>query len=259
MYDPKVGRWTTQDPIGFDAKDANLYRYVGNHPTIAADPTGLEEMQDKEAAQPEIERMKLNDAWKLVKTAVGNELTQKILNDNGFMVGNKKVPMPESIFDTPNLEKTKDDIAPGGEWFWGVSAVRIKVKDYSGPVVQVVHTTVALNFKDGKSKKDSESYKVEAFQIKDGLALAPDLHISGLLYTTEERRKMQSVVFESEFELGAACKFQKKEIQLGSAYSSLSNKEPNAGDIEWKGKRLKYKSTYTFDVVKSEGKSVYTK
>ncbi|MGC4002695.1 MAG: RHS repeat-associated core domain-containing protein [Pirellulales bacterium] len=40
-YDPTVGNWLTQDPIGFDAGDANLGRYVGNSPTIYVDPTGL--------------------------------------------------------------------------------------------------------------------------------------------------------------------------------------------------------------------------
>ncbi len=29
-YDPAVGRWMSEDPIGFRAGDANLYRYVGN-------------------------------------------------------------------------------------------------------------------------------------------------------------------------------------------------------------------------------------
>jgi RHS repeat-associated protein len=40
-YDPATGRWLSQDPIGFAAGDANLYRYVGNGPTGATDPTGL--------------------------------------------------------------------------------------------------------------------------------------------------------------------------------------------------------------------------
>jgi hypothetical protein len=38
--DPTTGRWTTQDPLGFAAGDANLYRYVGNTPTLATDPSG---------------------------------------------------------------------------------------------------------------------------------------------------------------------------------------------------------------------------
>jgi RHS repeat-associated protein len=39
-YDAGVGRWLSEDPIGFDAGDANLYRYVGNSPTMHTDPTG---------------------------------------------------------------------------------------------------------------------------------------------------------------------------------------------------------------------------
>jgi RHS repeat-associated protein len=38
--DPTTGRWTTQDPLGFAAGDANLYRYVGNRATLATDPSG---------------------------------------------------------------------------------------------------------------------------------------------------------------------------------------------------------------------------
>ncbi|MEM9828735.1 MAG: RHS repeat-associated core domain-containing protein, partial [Planctomycetota bacterium] len=44
-YDADTGRWISQDPIGFAAGDANLYRYVGNGPTNATDPSGLEEFQ----------------------------------------------------------------------------------------------------------------------------------------------------------------------------------------------------------------------
>jgi RHS repeat-associated protein len=39
-YDPQQGRWLSQDPTGFAAGDANLYRYVGNSPTNGTDPTG---------------------------------------------------------------------------------------------------------------------------------------------------------------------------------------------------------------------------
>ncbi len=39
-YDPTVGRWLTEDVVGF-AADCNLYRYVGNSPEQfpAADPS----------------------------------------------------------------------------------------------------------------------------------------------------------------------------------------------------------------------------
>jgi RHS repeat-associated protein len=39
-YDNSVGRWLSEDPIGFSAGDHNLYRYVSNFATGATDPSG---------------------------------------------------------------------------------------------------------------------------------------------------------------------------------------------------------------------------
>jgi RHS repeat-associated protein len=40
-YDPAMGRFLSEDPIGFDS-DSNFYRYVRNNPTNGIDPTGLD-------------------------------------------------------------------------------------------------------------------------------------------------------------------------------------------------------------------------
>ncbi len=39
-YDPQVGRFISEDPIGFDGGDVNLYAYVGNNPIMGVDPWG---------------------------------------------------------------------------------------------------------------------------------------------------------------------------------------------------------------------------
>jgi len=39
-YDPTVGRFLSQDPVGLSG-DSNLYRYVRNQPTMQTDPSGL--------------------------------------------------------------------------------------------------------------------------------------------------------------------------------------------------------------------------
>jgi len=41
-FDPRTGRFISEDPIGFAAGDANLSRYVGNSTPNAVDPSGLE-------------------------------------------------------------------------------------------------------------------------------------------------------------------------------------------------------------------------
>jgi RHS repeat-associated protein len=40
-YDPKVGRFISEDPIGFRGGDVNLYGYVENNPVNHSDPLGL--------------------------------------------------------------------------------------------------------------------------------------------------------------------------------------------------------------------------
>ena len=40
FYDPGSGRFVSQDPIGFNGGDQNLYGYVGNRVTTSTDPSG---------------------------------------------------------------------------------------------------------------------------------------------------------------------------------------------------------------------------
>ena len=39
-YSPTLGRWTSLDPLRYDAGDVNLYRVVFNAPTNYTDPSG---------------------------------------------------------------------------------------------------------------------------------------------------------------------------------------------------------------------------
>jgi len=48
-YDPNVGRFISEDPIGFDG-GANFYRYVDNRPNRFSDPFGLESYAQEFAA-----------------------------------------------------------------------------------------------------------------------------------------------------------------------------------------------------------------
>jgi len=41
-YSPRLQRFISPDPLGFDAGDINLYRYVNNQPNMETDPTGLD-------------------------------------------------------------------------------------------------------------------------------------------------------------------------------------------------------------------------
>jgi RHS repeat-associated protein len=66
-YDAKQGRFESQDPIGFGAGDANLYRYVFNGPTLATDPTGLHR---RPQPTPTINGQYLHQFWQPLMKAV---------------------------------------------------------------------------------------------------------------------------------------------------------------------------------------------
>ncbi len=55
FYDPAIGRWTSQDPLGFAAGDSNLYRYVNNRPVMATDPSGLQQVWERTGRQRNID------------------------------------------------------------------------------------------------------------------------------------------------------------------------------------------------------------
>jgi len=43
VYSPTLGRWLSNDPLGFEAGDVNTFRYVGNGPGNGVDPLGLQQ------------------------------------------------------------------------------------------------------------------------------------------------------------------------------------------------------------------------
>jgi RHS repeat-associated protein len=68
--DAAIGRLIGRDTLGFDAGDANLYRYVKNAPTRSTDPTGrgpLEEQKKKDIKKT------LDDYKDTVKDAIAEE------------------------------------------------------------------------------------------------------------------------------------------------------------------------------------------
>jgi RHS repeat-associated protein len=70
-YGPAIGRWISEDPIGFGGGDTNLSRYVGNGPTNGVDPAGQATLR----FSPESTR---NMRWTEEKLKPGNLGTTKV-------------------------------------------------------------------------------------------------------------------------------------------------------------------------------------
>ncbi len=95
-YDPNPAQFLSQDPLGFDGGDKNLYGYVGNSPVNYTDPTGL-------IAEGFLDTL-------------GNQLEGAAYSVAGFIVRNVHEPVGRSLADNSALEsalRTGDSIAVG--------------------------------------------------------------------------------------------------------------------------------------------------
>jgi len=54
VYSPTLGRWLSNDPIGFESGDLNMYRYLLNRPLQLVDPTGENPMNSCKGCGPDI-------------------------------------------------------------------------------------------------------------------------------------------------------------------------------------------------------------
>ena len=64
VYSPTLGRWLSNDPLGFEAGDQNWYRAIGNNPGNGNDPSGLD----------------------VAVLAMGNAL-ESLIAETGYLVG----------------------------------------------------------------------------------------------------------------------------------------------------------------------------
>ena len=112
-YDSQTGRWISQDPIGFAAGDANLYRYVGNHPTYARDPSGLQEPIDPLTPE-EMERIRqqLGRNRAMGGIALG-------AHGNGRPAGSLAVPIDPNNRTVPGSEIMRELKIRKNRYVWG--------------------------------------------------------------------------------------------------------------------------------------------
>jgi RHS repeat-associated protein len=75
-YDPRVGRWTTTDPLRFHGGDSNLYRYVIGDPVNRSDSYGLDALTDN----PQVRQI-FWDLWQssLAVGTQGGEMSEWLL------------------------------------------------------------------------------------------------------------------------------------------------------------------------------------
>ena len=108
-YNPAVGQFTSQDPTGFAAGDANLYRYVGDNPATMTDPWGLSGGGGGE------------DTWDpgdvsplMPMAAAGTANEGPMVNEMGLNVPSQLMPMiaPDAPFEGPMVTEIGASVPP---------------------------------------------------------------------------------------------------------------------------------------------------
>jgi RHS repeat-associated protein len=103
-YDPATQRWTSQDPIGFGGGDENLYRFVHNAPTLATDPTGLREADDRETTRTK----PLVDVSKILEDHV-NQVIQKAWRDSQ-QAGDDAAAFAKRVYDALGADEPGSEV-----------------------------------------------------------------------------------------------------------------------------------------------------
>jgi hypothetical protein len=109
-----MGRWISQDPLGFDAGDSNLYRYVNNRATVAVDPSGLlmqGEGDDQAKVDKAKEKVLMYEPVKKLFNQVKKGLGALHVKADGSVTEGKWVPGDKTILVNPNAKgKTLESI-----------------------------------------------------------------------------------------------------------------------------------------------------
>ena len=100
VEDPGTRRWTSQDPLGYSAGDMDVYRYVGNGPTDAADPSGLQ-MGQKPAIEDLMDEQVIQD-WMTYLLRLSKEGTANVHEEGAWIFWNKKTGKIRIVKDKPN-------------------------------------------------------------------------------------------------------------------------------------------------------------
>ena len=115
-YDPKIGRFLSEDPSGF-GQGVNFYAYVGNSPTNLVDPTGVakccprKEQDDiqkgAENAQRRLDHLREFGTAVLPTDTARNVGGVTGCNERFALYHGKRVPLPSEYRTTINVDPQK--------------------------------------------------------------------------------------------------------------------------------------------------------
>jgi RHS repeat-associated protein len=116
IYDANTGAWLSQDPIGFEGGDWNLFRYVKNVPTNLIDPAGLRDIVEDNAPQTSYEKI-----W---EARQAEALSYRLGQQTPYTI------RPDSRVAHPSPFGRKPTFTVGNQRYHGPKWVDLRVKEW---------------------------------------------------------------------------------------------------------------------------------
>jgi len=121
-YLPEVGRYLTQDPIGFDNGDLSLYFYVRNNPINEIDPVGLKNKYEEGEKLIKIIKktkfiLKTINIFEKNPNATPKDIFSQLLPNPGLALANllqamTEIPVCRDMLTTYFCDEFKENIQP---------------------------------------------------------------------------------------------------------------------------------------------------
>jgi hypothetical protein len=173
-----------QDPFGFEAGDSNLYRYVGNDPTDATDPTGLTECDDRET----VNTVRLVNCDRILEAHVNDAIELARGEYNGMPDGDAK---GEAIAEEVYNQLGADSGFAGGlfskieAWLNDKNTLPTIEQDGENPMI---YRYTFKNSLYGDNPVSILAGKVPAhkIQLAADLSIAPTIRVGGVLMGTDK-------------------------------------------------------------------------
>ncbi len=130
-YDASIGRFISEDPIGFDGDGPNLYAYVLNNPINFVDPDGQEIVYSGNILQ------KITTWWNVLRLRVHSKTASKLIRDlkNDSQTVNIKIGSSDNFYNWNTNEATFN---PSKKYIYDGS----KKWHYRPPEVGLIHELI---------------------------------------------------------------------------------------------------------------------
>jgi hypothetical protein len=240
MYDPTAGRFISRDPV---AADTNLYRYAGNNPVTATDPSGLQQMAAPARRGRVIKQGDIELVNKPIKVIVESiQFREKELMQPGLAAAAIKEfseAFKENFADKAVLaalslvyvEKNVIDFVIGSYLF----GYEFTGKKDKGSIIQVVSRRTTYYGKDGKIRYSIPETTIEGFKVlpipgqKRGRSLV-DFHGGHLDVNLDKDSRVTRLI---TLQVGYGT-YNKQEVK--ASYEKFSTDSADETNIQWTNK-----------------------